>query len=383
MPRYVEGIKRFTRIADLLDPISGDAVGTLNTTGTATGIVQNPVLGVGSGTIGVTGASTGSVLVKGSGISQLSITGSATAMMPIRLPAAMADFYPMTLAVAGMTRPMIDVRRSSDNTVQSFTFGNNGILDTSAILAFCGAGSGFVSKAYHLTNSAKDWVQATNSLQPRICNNGVIDVDAFGLPIIRNVTTGTNGERLGVSNIFASTQSYTFFAVTCPLMTMADANANGANAGVLTFGTIAGDQCFNLMLGVNSSSSVVNNYYVSTELDTGVSATNERARWTDQPVQPLTPMILAATVQPTSHSLRVNMTDATDATENALHNPTLIPASAELRSHMVNNGTSYTAPGTSGLYCAGISAPLSAADRAQLENEVYRFLSLATGAQFQ
>lgn len=75
---------------------------------------------------------------------------------------------------SGYTGPAIKVRRSSDNTELDIGFTGND-LDTTALLAFCGAGSGFVSTWYDQSVNARHLTQVTTANQPRIVNAGVLD----------------------------------------------------------------------------------------------------------------------------------------------------------------------------------------------------------------
>lgn len=88
--------------------------------------------------------------------------------------------YSIRQTRSGYTGPLIRVRRSSDNTEQdisSFASGvNKGFLDTTALLAFVGAGSGYLVKWYDQSGNAYDLAQATPARQPRIVNAGVVDV---------------------------------------------------------------------------------------------------------------------------------------------------------------------------------------------------------------
>lgn len=70
----------------------------------------------------------------------------------------------------------IRVRRSSDNTETNIGFINNQI-DITALLTFCGAGSGFVTTWYDQTilQEMGNAVQATTANQPRIVNAGALD----------------------------------------------------------------------------------------------------------------------------------------------------------------------------------------------------------------
>ena len=70
----------------------------------------------------------------------------------------------------------LTVRRSSDNTTQDIGFTSGGDLDQAALLAFVGAGSGYVAKWYDQSGFNKDATQATLTNQPRIVNAGAIDL---------------------------------------------------------------------------------------------------------------------------------------------------------------------------------------------------------------
>jgi hypothetical protein len=69
----------------------------------------------------------------------------------------------------------IRVRRSSDNTSQDIGFDANGNLDTTSMLSFVGAGTGFVSIWYDQSGNALDAVQASSSWQPQIIISGVLN----------------------------------------------------------------------------------------------------------------------------------------------------------------------------------------------------------------
>lgn len=76
--------------------------------------------------------------------------------------------------LSGYTGYCVKVRRDSDNTLQDFGF-VNGYIDYVSILAFCGAGSGFVHTWYNQYANGNNAVQATNGSQLRIVNSGVFD----------------------------------------------------------------------------------------------------------------------------------------------------------------------------------------------------------------
>lgn len=68
----------------------------------------------------------------------------------------------------------IRVRRSSDNTEQNIGFSGNE-LDTTSLLSFCGAGSGFITTWYDQSGNNRNAVQTSASVQPRIVNAGVLE----------------------------------------------------------------------------------------------------------------------------------------------------------------------------------------------------------------
>jgi hypothetical protein len=92
---------------------------------------------------------------------------------PASLTATIAQGYGLRKVVVGYAGNAIKVRRSSDNTEQDIGFSGNN-LDTAALLTFCGAGNGFVSKWYDQSGNAKDMLQATTANQPKIVASGVL-----------------------------------------------------------------------------------------------------------------------------------------------------------------------------------------------------------------
>lgn len=86
----------------------------------------------------------------------------------------------------------IRVRRSSDNAETNIGFSNNQ-LDTTTLLAFCGAGNGFVTIWYDQSGNANDANQTTVANQPRIVNSGVVELEG-SKPTLSyyNTTCGLN-----------------------------------------------------------------------------------------------------------------------------------------------------------------------------------------------
>jgi hypothetical protein len=69
----------------------------------------------------------------------------------------------------------IRVRRSTDNTEQDIGFNTYHALDTTALLSFCGVGSGFVTIVYDQSGNSRNRTQTIQNRQPRIVLNGVVE----------------------------------------------------------------------------------------------------------------------------------------------------------------------------------------------------------------
>jgi hypothetical protein len=119
--------------------------------------------------------------------------------------------YSFRLLSANYNGAAINVRRSSDNTAIDIGFAQGGGLDTQALLAFCGSGSGYVTVWYNqgTLGSSGNATQSTASSQPQIVAAGVL-LTQGGKPTL--AIGGTQG--LGTSyNFAAGTYSSTMTAV--------------------------------------------------------------------------------------------------------------------------------------------------------------------------
>jgi len=88
----------------------------------------------------------------------------------------------------------ITVRRSSDSAEIDIGFSPSGRVDTTSLLSFCGAGSGYIRRWYDQSSLVNHAVQSASALQPRIVNSGSLEVNEHGKPVIRfldPVATGT------------------------------------------------------------------------------------------------------------------------------------------------------------------------------------------------
>ena len=103
----------------------------------------------------------------------------------------------------------IRVRRSSDNTEQNFGF-VNGVVDTSGILSFCGAGSGYVTTLFDLSGGGENATQSTASLQYSIVLSGVLNVGTNGKPCLKkqNVASDYTFTSFSIPSVFSSSFVY-------------------------------------------------------------------------------------------------------------------------------------------------------------------------------
>jgi hypothetical protein len=122
-------------------------------------------------------------------------------------PAFAVSMWKLRTAYAGAC---LRVRRSTDNAEQDIGFASTGLIDTSALLAFCGAGSGFVARWYDQSTNANNAQQTTAAMQWRIVNAGVLE-NVSGLPAVTN-WFGTE-QMASVSTIARAAQNATINAV--------------------------------------------------------------------------------------------------------------------------------------------------------------------------
>ena len=134
-----------------------------------------------------------------------------TPRMPLDVVAGAAATYGLRLLRTAYAGPAVRVRRSSDNTELDIGFTASGDLDTVALLAFTGAGSGFVTTWYDQSGNGRDATQTTAANQPRIVNAGVLFVEN-GRPSIEYLgsqwlrfTSATNVfvGSIGAASVFA------------------------------------------------------------------------------------------------------------------------------------------------------------------------------------
>jgi hypothetical protein len=86
-----------------------------------------------------------------------------------------AAAYSLRKLRSAYTGNCIEVRRSSDNSLQNIGFVNN-VLDTASLLSFVGAGNGFVRTWYDQSGNGVNGEQTTDQRQVRIVNSGVLEI---------------------------------------------------------------------------------------------------------------------------------------------------------------------------------------------------------------
>jgi hypothetical protein len=77
---------------------------------------------------------------------------------------------------SGYRGPLIRVRRASDNVERDIYYDVAGNLDTSDLLSFIDASSGFVTTLYDLSGQGINATQTTSASQWRIVNAGVLEI---------------------------------------------------------------------------------------------------------------------------------------------------------------------------------------------------------------
>ena len=103
----------------------------------------------------------------------------------------------------------IQVRRSSDNTLLDIGFVNN-VLDTTALLNFCGAGNGFINIWYDQSgNTGRNQTAVTSANQPQIVSsgslilvNGKAAYSLNGTNQYLTLNTAISGSNLSIIQVF-------------------------------------------------------------------------------------------------------------------------------------------------------------------------------------
>jgi PKD repeat protein len=118
-----------------------------------------------------------------------------------------AAAYSLRKLRAAYTGSAIRVRRSSDNTEQDIGFNGSNGLDTTALLAFVGAGNGFVSTWYDQSGNGSDVTQTSSANQPQIVSSGSVITENGNPSVLFDGTNDFLNRTQTASNIFAANHS--------------------------------------------------------------------------------------------------------------------------------------------------------------------------------
>ena len=146
--------------------------GTLTPSG-STAVWTPAVTGTGrSATISCTSTEVGK-LTSPAGTLGVSITVASSSLTLDALSASSSSAYSIRKLRTAYAGSAIRVRRSSDNLEADIGFSGTD-LDTTALLAHCGAGNGFIVTAYDQSGNARNATQATAANQMQIVASGVV-----------------------------------------------------------------------------------------------------------------------------------------------------------------------------------------------------------------
>lgn len=119
----------------------------------------------------------------GLGLTSRRRSASAAALLLDGLPVSAA--WGLRRLVTAYTGPLIRVRRVSDNAEIDIGANAADWLDIAALLAWIGSTSAYAVTWYDQSGSGLHIMQATAGLQPRIANNGVLELNTAGRPRLR------------------------------------------------------------------------------------------------------------------------------------------------------------------------------------------------------
>jgi hypothetical protein len=203
----------------------------------------------------------------------LSVGGGASAVLD-SLPASSFAYGLRKLRTA-YSGNAIRVRRSSDNVETDIGFDGSGNLDTTALLAHCGAGNGFITTWYDQSTNGRNATNTSASTQPQIVASGaVINLASTSRPTIR--FTGASSTRLD-SATFSVPQPYSLTTVYNYYTSLSGNNPifYGGNSGAAYTGYYSPSNQFIMYCGniVNSNGGrATNTNYVNTSSYDGASS---------------------------------------------------------------------------------------------------------------
>lgn len=109
-------------------------------------------------------------------------------------------------------KPLVRVRRSSDNALLDLGYDFNGALDTLSLLQFAGFGDAFVATWYDQSGNDLDAFQATPASQPRIVHSGKIE-RKNSAPTVYFYGSATENVFLNTASFQGFNDQFSIFAV--------------------------------------------------------------------------------------------------------------------------------------------------------------------------
>lgn len=163
--------------------------------------------------------------INAAGQGTASSTATATTAAPSTLAADVGitpyGAWSLRKVITGYSGSVIKVRRSSDSTTQDIGLTGAGDLDTTALLAFCGAGDGFIDTFYDQGGTtARNMTQTTANKQAQIVASGVV-LTQNGKPAALHSSTAASGYSNTAPGLYASGTGFTVLAVVAPSATAA------------------------------------------------------------------------------------------------------------------------------------------------------------------
>lgn len=296
----------------------------------------------------------------------------------ITLPANATRFWSF-FRREGYSGSAIRVQRSSDNTERDIGFNANQMLDTSALLSFVGAGTGYVTKVYDQVGSV-DMVQATQSLMPIIVSSGALVTTASGLPAMQGCISGRH---LVAAGAWTSLQGLEFSMSVVAENGVAQitptSNIYSPLIGACTSAG-SGSARASLQFGVRNS---VTNRNAVLEFASSSQSSNEVAGLTGHTIKQYTTCII------TSTTVDANMTGGPNTgttfyinrhtgqtTDNALHTAAAWTTATDVRLFSISaTGSSWTSNNANGadakIMSAYVGAAMTDAQRNSLEGQIY------------
>ena len=129
---------------------------------------------------------------------------------------AAAAYSLRALSSGWLAGDVVEVRRSSDSTTDSFTASQ---ITSGELEAFCGAGDGFVSTWYDQSGNANDATQATTTAQPKIVSAGALVTGGLDFDGVDDFM------EIDMTGINSATNLSTFNAITPTAAAAADTNS--------------------------------------------------------------------------------------------------------------------------------------------------------------